>query len=87
MNKIAFNPLTGKFDLVGGASFESVAVTVTSANVWTSVPLTTITMPHNAETYNQTNNEKVTIDVRINGSAVEIRAKQLRTYTIRVEGY
>jgi len=87
MNKIAFNPLTGKFDLVGGASFEAVAVTITTANVWTNVPLTAITMPHNAETYNQANNEKVTIDVRINGSVVEIRSKQLRTYTIRVEGY
>jgi hypothetical protein len=88
MNKLIFNPLSGKFDFVGAATiFEVAAVEVTTPNAWTNVPLNQITTVGSVEIYDQTNKESVIVDSRVNGSTVEIRSRQTKIYSIRVEGY
>lgn len=86
---LKWNPATGQLDLVGGSNNfkrETVPVTITTKGAWTNVPLSSISIPFNAEVFDASNLEKVLIDVRILSSAVEIRSNRLTTYTIRIDG-
>lgn len=69
------------------ALFEVVPVTILAVNVWTNVPLGSITTVYDVEVFDQSNMEKLLIDVRIVGAnVVEIRSSKLYTYTVHVEG-
>lgn len=69
------------------ALFEVVPVTIVAVNVWTNVPLGLITTVYDVEVFDQSNMEKLLIDVRIVGAnVVEIRSTKLYTYTVHVEG-
>lgn len=69
------------------AVFEVVPVTILAVNTWTNVPLSSITTVYDVEVFDQSNMEKLFIDVRIVGTnVVEIRSRKLYTYTVHIEG-
>lgn len=93
--RITFNPISGQFDFTGksvGSSekqlLESVAVTIVSTNVWQTVPLAQIVIVADADVYDQANEERVELDLRIvSNTQVQIRSNKIKTFTVRVEGY
>jgi hypothetical protein len=67
--------------------FEIIPATISAPNVWHPVPLLIITYVVDVVAYDQSNREKVEIDVKINADqTVEVRSKLTKTYNIHVSG-
>ena len=67
--------------------FEIIPITIAEPLTWYPVPLSIITYVVDVVAYDQTNREKVEIDVRINlNQTVEVMSKLTKTYNIHVSG-
>jgi hypothetical protein len=84
---LKFNVFTSNFDISEGNATDIIAVTITATNTWTNVPLVNVVEVLDVSVYDQANNEKVTVDIRIlTGNTVEIKSKKLNTFTVHVIG-
>jgi hypothetical protein len=84
---LKFNVFTSNFDISEGNATDIIAVTIAATNTWTNVPLVNVVEVLDVSVYDQANNEKVTVDIRIlTGNTVEIKSKKLNTFTVHVIG-
>lgn len=86
MRRIVFNPIEGIFDYVDDVPTEIIPFTFSQINIWLLVP-TTISKIFNVETFDQYNQQKITVDFRINGdNTLEVKSNKNLTITIRIQG-
>ena len=86
MKKIIFNPIEGIFDYVDVVPTEVIPFTISSNNVWLRVPTTLIKI-FNVEIFDQFNQQKITIDFRINvDNTLDVRSNKNITITVRIQG-
>lgn len=86
MKKIIFNPIEGIFDYVDSVQTEVIPFTISQNNVWLRVP-TKILKIFNVETFDQFNQQKITIDFRINvDNTLDVRSNKNLTINVRIQG-